>query len=487
LKPLKTLILSYRRTAIFLVIILVMVLVLIGIRQLVLQPTHAVPDTFVVRSGSQLLLKGKPFRFSGANIYWLGLDENVDGLDYPTRFRVDDALATAQEMGATVVRSHSLGISVGCPLCIEPSPGVFNETALQHVDYAILSAKRHGIKLIIPLVDNFHWYHGGKHTFTEWRGISDEQQFYTNATVIGDFEQYINHILNRVNSYTGIAYKDDPTILGWETGNGLTAPPGWVQTIAEYVKSIDPDHLVIDGNSGQSYDSPNFTREVALNDVDVYTGQYYPLNTAELNKQAGQALRANKVFIAEEYAWNNRGGGDPLAHFLTTVETNFAIAGDLYWSLFGHNDTFGYVQHHDGYTLHYPGDTEDMQERVTELRNHAYTMRDMPVPAYRLYGEPLITTTTPRLAWRGVAGASWYTIERSTSGLEGPWVTICAKCTDNETPWMDKNRSPGAAWYKIEASNLSETGIYSAIQEDQQLPVRDTRSSKSRYCQTLKD
>jgi len=141
--------------------------------------------------------------------------------------------------------------------------------------------------------------------------------------------------------------------------------------------------------------------------------------------------------------------------------------------LFGHNDTFGYVQHHDGYTLHYPGDTEDMRDRVTELRNHAYTMRDMPVPAYRLYGEPLITTTTPRLAWRGVAGASWYTIERSTSGLEGPWVTICAKCTDNETPWMDKNRSPGAVWYKIEASNLSETGVYSAIQEDQQLPVRD--------------
>ena len=112
LKSLKTLVFSYRRTAIFLVIILVMVLVLIGIRQLVLQPTHAVPNTFVVRSGSQLLLKGKPFRFSGANIYWLGLDENVDGLDYPTTFRVDDALATAKEMGATVVRSHSLCISV---------------------------------------------------------------------------------------------------------------------------------------------------------------------------------------------------------------------------------------------------------------------------------------------------------------------------------------------------------------------------------------
>ena len=131
------------------------------------------------------------------------------------------------------------------------------------------------------------------------------------SSVIGDFEHYISHILNRVNSITGIAYKDDPTILGWETGNGLTAPLDWVQMIARYLKSIDPNHLVIDGNSGQSYDTPNFTPDVSISNVDVYTGQYYPLNIAELNKQADQAQKANKVFIAEEYAWNNKGGGIP--------------------------------------------------------------------------------------------------------------------------------------------------------------------------------
>jgi mannan endo-1,4-beta-mannosidase len=484
LKTLKNLVFSYRRMAIFLVIILVMVLVLIGVRQLVLQPTHAVPDTFVARVGSQLLLKGKPFRFSGANIYWLGLDENVGGVNYPTRFRVDDALATAQEMGATVVRSHTLGISVGCPLCIEPSLGVFNEAALQHVDYAIMSAKKHGIKLIIPLVDNFHFYHGGKHTFTDWRGIADERQFYSNATVIGDFEQYISHILDRVNSYTGIAYKDDPTILGWETGNGLSAPTSWVQTIAGYMKSIDPDHLIIDGNNGQSYDSSNFAHDLDLSDVDIYTGQYYPLNSSALNMQAGQALRANKVFIAEEYAWNNMGGGSPLSAFLTSVETNFAIAGDLFWSLFSHNDTYGYVQHHDGYTLHYPGDTQDMRDRVEELRAHAYAMKGVRVPVYRTFGDPLITKTTPELEWRGVAGAFWYTIERSQSGPDGPWIVICDRCTDNETPWMDKNRPVGLVWYRIKASNPSGAGNYSAIQEGERLPVGDPCSRKSMQCQT---
>jgi hypothetical protein len=132
------------------------------------------------------------------------------------------------------------------------------------------------------------------------------------------------------------------------------------------------------------------------------------------------------------------------------------------------------VQHSDGYTLHYPGDTEDMRVRVEELRNHAYAMRNTPVPAYQLYGVPTITTTTPKLAWQGVAGAFWYTIERSRSGRDGTWVTICEKCTDNEVPWMDKSRPPGTVWYKIKASNSSEAGGYSAPKEDQQLPPKDT-------------
>ena len=53
---------------------------------------------------------------------------------YPSQFRVNDALDAAQEMGLTVIRSHDVGISTGCPNCIEPSLDVFNETALEHVD-----------------------------------------------------------------------------------------------------------------------------------------------------------------------------------------------------------------------------------------------------------------------------------------------------------------------------------------------------------------
>ena len=119
---------------------------------------------FVTREGGNLELEGKPFRFGGANIYWLGLDENgPPGVAYPTPFRQADALGAAAQMGMQVVRSHSLGVSTGNRLSYEPTLGVFNESALEAADNAIAVAGKLGLKLVIPLTDNYHYYHGGKH------------------------------------------------------------------------------------------------------------------------------------------------------------------------------------------------------------------------------------------------------------------------------------------------------------------------------------
>lgn len=61
------------------------------------------------------------------------------------------------------MRSHSLGISTGNALSYEPALGVFNESALAAADYAISVAATLGLKLVVPLTDNYHYYHGGKH------------------------------------------------------------------------------------------------------------------------------------------------------------------------------------------------------------------------------------------------------------------------------------------------------------------------------------
>ncbi len=419
---------------------------------------------FVTRSGTSLLLNGKKFRFSGANIYWLGLEETDTGnnIGYPSQFQVNDALATAQAMGATVVRSHTLGISVGCSLCVEPTLGSFNQVALQQMDYAVQSARNHGIKLIIPLTDNWYYYHGGKHTFTDWRGISNENQFYTNPLVIGDFKKYVSVILNHVNIYTGIAYKDDPTIMSWELGNELSAPFNWVQMMANDIKSIDPQHLVMDGNYEQANETTNFLKDLQIGALDIYAGHYYPPTISTFEIEVQQANNAGKVFVADEYDWNTT-AGSPLASFLSAIEQSGA-AGDLYWALFPHADQYGYVDRREHYTLHYPGDTPDMRVRVSLLRAHAFAMQGLPVPT----GSPLVAPTITfvqgnEIAWRGVAGAGAYTIERSTVGVNGPWAVICDQCaTDNDTPWTDTSQPQGNVWYRIEAYSVSGIpGAYS--------------------------
>lgn len=415
-------------------------------------PTNKSLSGFVTRSGTQLLLNGHPFRFAGANMHWLGLD---DSANYPSPFRVNDGLDAAKEMGATVVRSHTLGISVGCSNCIEPSLGVFNAMAFAHVDYAIKAARDRGIRLIIPLTDNWHFAEGGKHTFTDWRGISDENQFYVNAQVIGDFETYLRTLLTHVNIYTGVAYKDDPTILAWETGNELDPPTSWTQTISTYLKSIDSNHLVLDGRSGIDPDAASLTN------VDIVSDHYYPKSISELNNDASAAQKAGKAFVVGEFDWNDANGGDSLREFLSTIESNPAVAGDLFWELWPHDDQYGYVSNGNQYTLHYPGDSPAMRTSVQLLRIHAYNMSSTVVPADSIPGVPLIDVVIRGpahdvLIWRGTAVAASYTVERSTSSDNGPWTVICNRCaTDTSTPWTDAATPSGPVWYRVRAYNLS--------------------------------
>ncbi len=79
---------------------------------------------------------------------------------------------STQAMRGTGVRSHTLAISFGSPLTIEPSLDVFNDAAYESIDFAIMAARLYGLKvllfyilvelsliqsppqLLIPLVDN---------------------------------------------------------------------------------------------------------------------------------------------------------------------------------------------------------------------------------------------------------------------------------------------------------------------------------------------
>lgn len=65
-----------------------------------------------------------------------------------------------------------------------------------------------------------NWYYGDYGQFASFRG-KKPSQFWTDTQVIDDLKHLLSYVLNRVNTVTGIAYKDDPVILAWQFGNEL--------------------------------------------------------------------------------------------------------------------------------------------------------------------------------------------------------------------------------------------------------------------------
>jgi endo-1,4-beta-mannosidase len=296
-------------------------------------------NPFVVRSGPQLLLHGRPYRFGGANVEWLGLSNYGPAYAtpprYPTHREVDQALTTARQLGARVVRAQTLADSVGCALCLEPSPGRFNAEAFAHVDYAIAAAKKRGLRLIATFVGDDAAAGGSGCVYLGWRGIdardcslSHMEPFFTDPQVLADVEQHVAAVLNHVNVYTHVAYKDDPTILGWDLINGGGSPPGWTRSIANFVRGIDRHHLILSDASN-----------ARLRNVDACVSFVYPHwdeGMAEFAQPRIDACaRAHKPYLAYEYGWDRTNWPTLRAFtsFLARLQRDREVAGDAFWAL----------------------------------------------------------------------------------------------------------------------------------------------------------
>ncbi|GCE14888.1 hypothetical protein [Tengunoibacter tsumagoiensis] len=440
---------TFRRFhSVVLSLVLLALIVLVGTGQSALRPTQAhASSSFVTRNGSQLQLDGSTFRFSGSDMEWLGEPGQ-------TNFEVDDALATLKEMGGTVTRSLWL-TSLGTPDSLQPSLGVYNSDAFARSDYVIKRAGDFGVRLIIPLVDGNPNGDGQYTHYTDWRGISDANQFYTNSTVISDYEAFISAYLNHVNIYTGIALKNDPTILAWETANELTTPQSWTQTISSYIKGIDTNHLVGSSPVANEINSS----DLSISSIDIEDDHFYPMSVANLNSHASTVQNAGKVYIAGEYDWAAyTSGSDSLTSFLPALEGNSAVSGDMAWELFPHRNTYGFEPYNAGSLglalgLHYPGDTTDMRTNAQRLRTHAFAMAGIStLPAHLVPGTPVMMQVAgQKLYWRGTAGVDTYSVERSTSSASGPWTTICTQCTtDAAAPYVDASQpASGQIWYRV--------------------------------------
>jgi hypothetical protein len=324
---------------------------------------------FITRSGSHLQLNGTNWRFSGANIHWLTQDDG-QGNAWPSHARIDAALGNAVSMHANVVRF--MPGTFGCATCLEPSLGNFQAGYFDDYDYTLMKASSLSLRVIIPFIDQNCYTEGCTATWETWYG-KPADSFYTDLSIRAGFEAYIDHVLNHVNAYNGVTYKNDPTVLAWETGNETwKASIEWTNAIAAYVKTTEgAGSLVADGHEADNNCTFNTCLPAGMlaePQVDLYTGHYYPHNTANMNTAANLAGAGGKVFYIGEYDWKSCSCADSLPTYLAAITANANASGDLYWQLYDYGFTG------DTYTLHYPGDTVDMRTRVGNIISHAGSM-----------------------------------------------------------------------------------------------------------------
>jgi len=225
-------------------------------------------DAFVGREGTEFVVDGEPFRFSGANNYFLTETyEAADGV-------VDEIVPDARELGLDVLRTWAFG--AGEPGKLQPEPRTYSEREFRRLDRVVARAGREGVRLVLPLVGGWD-NNGGMDQYVEWSSTAEKHNdFYTDPECRALYKDYVEYVLTRENTVTGIEYREDPTILLWELANephlrdhDIEEPrwqeadhrkmQAWIDEMARFVKDVDGNHLVSTGSEGL-YDDGTFGR-----------------------------------------------------------------------------------------------------------------------------------------------------------------------------------------------------------------------------------
>lgn len=360
---------------------------------------------FVKQAGPELRLHGEIFRFAGTNNYYLM---------YKSQFMVDDVLETAAANNFRVVRTWGwldIGNQDGSNSIHGKQEGIYFQywdgsapayndgpDGLEHLDYVVYKAGQEGLKLVIPLTNNWQDF-GGIDQYVRWRETQlgpesgrsfYHSDFYSDPVIRQWYKDWIAHLLNRTNIYTGLKYKDDPTIMTWELGNeprckgsGIYPPSpdcstqtliDWVDDVSHFIKQIDSKHLVsvgdegfycIEGaehwteNCGEGVDTIAFTK---LEQIDVMSFHLYPdhwgtdvaWSTQWIERHLRDARKLRKPAMLGEYGWQDQSTRNPVFKEWTDTFFQESGAGALYWILSGYQDDGTLYPDYDGFTVYCP-------------------------------------------------------------------------------------------------------------------------------------
>ena len=431
------------------------------------------PHDFVSRAGAQLTLIGRPFRFGGLNIPWLGVrKDGNDPARRPTPYEVEDALETAGALAAAAIRLPGLADTSGCPLCLEPTQGQLNSEAFAQLDLVLMKARDLGLKVVLPLAS---------------AAEAAEPGFFTDARRLIAFRARVEQIVSHRNSLTQTLYAEDPTILAWEDCDAC-APAGqeqavsaWTEQLGQTIKAADKHHLfesgAFAGRIGRHAGNPVPPSQYAPPSVDILGDRLQ----AAGDKAAQRALiedtlddigPSGRAYVLDSFAWGPAvwKADKDLTDWLQAIVRARLLGGAFTGNLQGHADRGGNLPapppSSPGVSaLYFPGvttpemDQTAMVSRTRLLRRFGYAMIDLTEPPnYALTPKPeIVSVSNGRVVWRGAAGAAAYTIERSPDpGTPFSWETVCDACTTDAAGfWQDPSPPTGQLWYRVMPWNIN--------------------------------
>ena len=322
---------------------------------------------FVWRNQSVLMLGDKPFKFISFYVFQM---------EMLTRKEMEDIVKTVAIFangGSKVIKLYSFmsikGNGYQCTGdddCFILGKQKYNEHILMNIDNLLDLCRAYGVKVIIPFAQAIYEFS----TFSAFYSYQADE-FYT-VKVLKEYLFFVNLVLNRTNTVNGIAYKEDNTILAWETGTDLSIGgrvPSleWFLAISSHIKSQAPNHLIsdstIDVDNFESFNNP-------FSDIITFTSRWWwdATDLKFLNTIQKMALLFGKPVYADQLPLASP---TPLNEKLTQVlkfivgsytafnTTNFA--GVFITCLAGRKEGVGFNMVKDlidqkGLTgIHYPG------------------------------------------------------------------------------------------------------------------------------------
>jgi mannan endo-1,4-beta-mannosidase len=377
--------------------------------------------TFVRVDRGRFVVGGAPFRFGGTNCYYL---------HQQSHYMIDSVLDDAAAMGLPVLRAWAFADGTEkAERPLQPEPHRYDEDAFDSLDYAVHKAGELGIRLVLPLVNNWPDY-GGMQQYVRWfLGLPDDSygsetphhdRFYTDAAIRRCYKDFARHVITRRNRYTGLRYNEDPAVMTFELANEPRCRSdrsgsrllGWADEMSTFVKRLAPRQLVAVGDEGSygesgnpdypysDYDGVRWQDLVALRHVDYGTFHLYPQGWGEISadhpgthpgtwgtswieRHLRDGRTLGKPVVLEEYGVQidaakdvpDTAARDAIYRDWTSAVERAGGAGTQFWLLTSRVDDGSFYPDYDGFRVTWNNDSANATRSTARLlRDHAAAM-----------------------------------------------------------------------------------------------------------------